>query len=733
MDSVSPSQSTDGDAAPTHVPELAHEQPANTFSETESTYDLLRATNAMLGRMDARLNHIEAQLQPAAPAARPPLPILAGTDSSRIGWFQLMTLLTLALVIFVRLYNLDRLQNEIFGDIALVFDYLAGIRAGRWPFHFTLSLGPLYQYVITPVILATGMTYFGLKLASVLVSLGVLAATYALATRLLDKRFGLLATLIAGVSSWLLVFSRLGNAQILVPLLTISALWLALRASEGGSIANVVACAAIATLGLYVYPPSFILSPVIGLTLLCLCWTGMNVRWKDLFCFALVTLICALPFAWIVSRDPYNFFSGYIGSKLESQDNPFSILLRNLVHGLLALHVYGDSVSRTNPNSLPLLDVVSGLLFLGGLAFWLLPAQRQRSPLLLVPLVLLQLPSLLVLSRPHEVPSASRTLGVAPIVYILVASGLWWLAQLVRARLPRWVTLALVLTFLTAIVLLNERRYFQEYVNGLPYQNTPVGQLIARYIDSLPPDTQVYMVGCCWQDSMPEPNAVIYATLRPERFHVLEPTKLNCDWLTLTPPPTVLVWSFHTPLPTPQLDACSNMLPAQLYTSQQGLPVFYAATLFNNQVVNAATAPGAEGLESSIVTIDGQTANMNFSSLDMGEVGNLFDHQVETLIRGKGANPLILDIQLSQPRRVSTISMTLATMQHAQIQVEVTSEDGSTTRFSRDLIELSGMPDVELPIPNAPIQTRHLRIEVLDLAPPGGDGPHIHVRELQLR
>src|SRR5262245_58402769 len=117
----------------------------------------------------------------------------------------------------------------------------------------------------------------------------------------------------------------------------------------------------------------------------------------------------------------------------------------------------------------------------------------------------------------------------------------------------------------------------------------------------------------------------------------------------------------------------------------------------------------------------------------MGEVVNLFDHQVDSLIRGKDANPLVLDIQLSQPRSVSAICMTIATMPHGQIKVELTREGGGTTSFSRDFTDLSGIPDVELPIPGAPVRTRRLRIEILDLAPRGDDTPHIHVRELQLR
>ena len=64
-----------------------------------------------------------------------------------------------------------------------------------------------------------------------------------------------------------------------------------------------------------------------------------------------------------------------------------------------------------------------------GVVFWLLPAQRRRSVTIFLPFLLLQAPSWLV-RYPVQVPSASRTLAVAPLAYILVASGLWWLAQL---------------------------------------------------------------------------------------------------------------------------------------------------------------------------------------------------------------------------------------------------------------------------------------------------------------
>ena len=63
-------------------------------------------------------------------------------------------------------------------------------------------------------------------------------------------------------------------------------------------------------------------------------------------------------------------------------------------------------------------------------------------------------------------------------------------------------------------------------------------------------------------------------------------------------------------------------------------------------------------------------------------------------------------------RAVSAVGLTLATMPHAQVKVELTQEDGVVTSFVRDYQDLSGIPDVDLPIPAGPLQTQRLRIEI---------------------
>lgn len=474
----------------------------------------------------------------------------------------------------LRVYDLDRLPGEIYGDIAIVHEYMADIVAGNWPFTFVLSAGPLYHYLIAPIVWLGGLDYYALKIGSVVVSLLAIGGTYALARTLLDEAFALMASFITAVSCWLLIFSRLGNSQIVIPLLTVGTLFFAVRLSRTGRTADVTGCAVVSALGLYCYPQTFFMPPVLFVTLMALTWTGTVVRPIHLAQFAGVTVLCALPFVWIVAADPANFFSGYIGGKLGSEGSPIGIFIGNAVRALLALHVHGDVVFRSNPAGLPHLDPISGLLFLAGIGFWLQPEHRRLSPVLLIPLVLLQLPSMLVLSVPGEIPSASRTLGIAPLAYLLAASGLWWCWSLLRRT---WLATGLICVCLAGILYINADRYFRIYADGLPNHNTPFGRVIAEYIDGLPAGAETYMFGCCWGEwSQPEPRGVLYALRTEHSLLFVDLNKVTCAQLPAIRSGSVLIWAPDQRVPAPQLRACAEWFPQHVHLSASGERVFNA-------------------------------------------------------------------------------------------------------------------------------------------------------------
>jgi 4-amino-4-deoxy-L-arabinose transferase-like glycosyltransferase len=649
--------------------------------------------------------------------------------------FLLLFALMVGIVLFLRLFKLDALGSEIYGDIIIVRNYMQGVLAGKWPIRFDLSAGPLYHYLIAPIIAVVGLDYAGLKLASVIVSLGVLAATYAFSRRLVNDYFALLTTFIAGVSSWLLIFSRLGNSQILLPLLTAAALWLVIRVVQRNRQSDLIACAIVSALGLYVYPQSFVLPGAIFLTLLVLRWTGFPITGKRLGLFALVVLVCAIPFVFIVGVDPANFSEGYIGSKMKTEGDVLTLLGQNTVKALLAFNVRGDASFRSNPSGLAQLDRISGVLFLIGMAFWFATKERRRwVPVWLVPFLVLQVPSILALNQPREVPSASRTLGIAPIVYMLVASGLWWLIQAMRARGRRWPLIVVVTGILLGgILYLNVQRYFTTYIGGLPYQDTPIGRLIADYADALPADTQVYMVGCCWEHSIPD-RFVDKEVARPQNWHYVDARDLSCLQLQYLQSPAVLVWSFRDALPAPQLDECRHWLPAQLYTYQDR-PTFRAAPLRMDlpplATDESQTAASITGLDAAPVDVDGQTVDLVYSKLDMGKPEDLLDGDVSTLARGLEANPFVLEFHFPEPRSIHGLSATFASMDFVVTAKLFADEHAEPKVYTQEFRGLPPDPQIEMAFDDAPSTVRKLRLEVLQLQPP--TDVHIHVRELKFR
>lgn len=713
-------------------------------SDASDMADSMHTIHASLTGLNNQLSKLEARLR-ASQLHAAPQPSISPTNTSpwelpvsQAAFFLLSFALTVGLILFLRLFQLDKLQNEIYGDINIVRDFVSQILVGVWPYKFNLSAGPLYEYLITPIILVTGLNYLGLKIASVIVSLACLAMIYAFSRKLVNDYFALLVMFIAGVSSWLLVFSRLGNLLIVVPLLTVLALWLVIRIVQFGRQRDVLICAVVSALGLFIYPQTFILPGVIFATLLCLRWAGKPLPRGWTVNFILVSLLFLFLFVQIVLADPSNFTSGYVGNKINPEEGKsvLSVFGGNVINALLGLHVRGDAVFRSNPNSLPHLDWISGILFLVGIAFWLINKERRSwVALWLVPFILLEIPSMLALNQPLEVPSASRTLGVAPIVYMLVASGLWWPLQAALARGKRWRWSAILVTalLLGSILFLNAQRYFQDYIDGLPYHDTPIGLAIGTYANSLPENTQIYMVGCCWESGMPE-YYVNYTMVHPELLHYIDKQGLTCAILQSTSLPAVYIWSFYDDLPGPQLQACKQWLQTQVYY-YQGRPVFNAAALHpdSNLVLVSNDQQPDETPQHEQIQLDGQATDVEYSSIDIGAIGDVFDGNLVTLIRGQSANPMVVALHFSQPREIKTLGLNLGSMPHFHVELVITYADNTTQAIGNEYQNLADDPHIEISLPENPQLVTGLRLMVQNMNPADNDGYHIHIREIQLR
>src|SRR3989338_4007075 len=223
------------------------------------------------------------------------------------------------LAVSVRLFQLDQLPGEWFGDISNVHEYVTEILQGKWPFYFFQSPGPLYHYLIAPlVIIFQNNGYLTYKIASVAVSLLGLVTTYILYRSVFSSSIAMTGILLMGSSFWFLVWSRLGNSQIVIPVISGLMGYFLVKFIRQANLVNLLLGVLAASLGLYTYPQTFIF-PLIWLAVL----TGyylMRRKWRqgalNFSISFILLLVFGLPFFQIVMVQKDLFTSGYLGEKV---------------------------------------------------------------------------------------------------------------------------------------------------------------------------------------------------------------------------------------------------------------------------------------------------------------------------------------------------------------------------------------------------------------------------------
>jgi hypothetical protein len=161
------------------------------------------------------------------------------------------------------------------------------------------------------------------------------------------------------------------------------------------------------------------------LTVVMLWRTGVIVQRSSMVKYAAGLGVGSIPFVVMFIANPTSVFGPYITEKFAVGDGSMANLPMMVVSGIGAYFVAGDPWPRGNPQGLAHIDIISSVLLVVGLASLLRKSRRALAPLFLVPLLALHIPSLLVLQYPDQVPSASRSLGAAPFVYLIVALGLF--------------------------------------------------------------------------------------------------------------------------------------------------------------------------------------------------------------------------------------------------------------------------------------------------------------------
>lgn len=174
-----------------------------------------------------------------------------------------------------------------------------------------------------------------------------------------------------------------------------------------------------------------------------------------------------------------------------------------------------------------------------------------------------------------------------------------------------------------------------------------------------------------------------------------------------------------------------GVLVACLWLGFFVVPRLAAGNLRNANPALSTERINREGLVSLEVNLGGQTMQMTHSPLDIGQVPDVFDHNLETLIRGREDNPFVLDFDFSEPRAINGLTMDFGRMDFVlRVQVYGTGE-AEPVSYESDYREQPAIPHVDMDFSNGPAQVRRIYIEIEQLDPP--QEVHIHIREVVLK
>jgi hypothetical protein len=350
--------------------------------------------------------------------------------------------IVLAAASAVRLYRLNDFPLGAFVDEIFMLDSsLLLAETPVDPFGHTVLISQswgqdhpnLFLYFNLLVLKMVGVSYWSMKLLSVIP--GVIAAgfVFLVMERLFDKHVALAASLLFAFAHWPLRLSRYGWDVSVMLMAFAAAVWLLILTAQTGRARYAVYAGIAAGLSLYSYLGGRIalFSLLAFLALEC---AGRRDRqaYRDAAAFAIGAAASALPFFSYYLSSPSELWARTSEVSVFNNPHPLSVTLTNIARHTLMFHWMGGKFARDNFPGLPMLDPLTGALLLGGL----IAIARRGDTLanLLGCTFVLNLAGGFFSISQEGAPYVYRTAAVIVPVFLLVGIALQWLQNRIGTR-----------------------------------------------------------------------------------------------------------------------------------------------------------------------------------------------------------------------------------------------------------------------------------------------------------
>lgn len=355
-----------------------------------------------------------------------------------------------------------------------------------------------------------GDTVYGLRMSSVIVGTLTLIPLYALTRLLFDRTTALLATFLLAVAHPFIALNRLGINYTQTTLFEVVAFYFLFRGLRSRRWWDFAISGLFLGGGLYLYYASRLV-PFIVLGFLVLAATTqrgfLRAHWRGIVVLWLVAFMVFAPMAVYFLEHPWHFVSrtshvfvlgsqGWVDTPYP-RENVVTTLLGQAAR-VLPLFNYGGDMSGQYGYKGPMLDFFTAVFFVLGMGYSFAHAGRPRHTLLLLWFwATMIVGGMLTLPAPF-VP---RLAGMLPVLCIFAAVAIqgtlnvlldtWGQSKATRAVLGSLVAITLVVS-----ACLNYDSYFNKYLHTIQgWAMREPATAIARYMDSLGDDYEVYLLG----------------------------------------------------------------------------------------------------------------------------------------------------------------------------------------------------------------------------------------------
>ncbi len=426
--------------------------------------------------------------------------------------------------VFFRVYQFNQVPSQMVSDHAEKLYDVQDVLNGTLSVFFTRNTGrEAFQFYWTALIiklLHTGVTFFSLKLGTIVLGIVTLPFLYLLGKELGSPRVGLFTMLFAGIGYWPNLISRFALRFTLYPFFFAPTLYYFLRGMRTGQRRFFILSGIFMGLGLHGYSPFRVVPALIVLAVaLYLIHNRSNRAVKHalvgLLLISVVAVLVALPLLRYTVNHPdmvmYRTMTRVTSAETAIVGSPVRIFLQEVWQAMTMFAWDDGEVWVLSIPHRPVLDVVTGALYHIGFLAVLVRYIRKRKwtdLLLLISIPFLMLPSIFSLAFPTENPSLNRTAGAIVPVFLLVGFALDAIFSTVRRSLGK-TGLSLATGLTAGLVLLSAsqnydlvfNQYRVNFDNG-SWPSAQIGAVVRDFVDTWGDPNSAYLVGYPhWVDS----------------------------------------------------------------------------------------------------------------------------------------------------------------------------------------------------------------------------------------